>query len=458
MPNEHTDFWIALLNLGKDQDRRARLWNGYLGWKLPSRVKGKFDPKGGWPQLIVDPPEGGWPELTDDERQVLDTMAKENGGHPELVDEYMNFSGHAFSHEVDLSDLILVHADFSNAIFPSRITLSDKTQFYSQTRFCNANFSAGLSSCGARFHTHVSFSGSRFEHTATFVETLFMGGASFKDALFYVNAMFNDSQFEERYFSGGITLPVLADFRNAKFPDGASFRAVVFGRDESAYSRKLWPERRADFSGAEFGAATSFRWAVFAGAPAFFNTTLHEDTDFGRVDWSRAETTNISADYAVRAWERLELMMSRLEKPLDRHQFFRLKMRARRRTEGRVLRTLNWLFEKTSDYGWGVGRASACWLGHWLIASLVLFANSDAAASGAERWRLALAALGTGFANAHAFLFLTAEGGHLESARKLLEECERYAIMTRLGTLEAVLGPILLFFLLLTLRNRFRLA
>ncbi len=64
--------------------------------------------------------------------------------------------------------------------------------------------------------------------------------------------------------------------------------------------------------------------------------------------------------------------MSRLEKPLDRHRFFRLKMRARRRTESLVLRGLNWLFEKTSDYGRGVGRAFGCWLGHWLIASFLL--------------------------------------------------------------------------------------
>lgn len=29
---------------------------------------------------------------------------------------------------------------------------------------------------------------------------------------------------------------------------------------------------------------TGFRRAVFGGAPAFFDTTLHEDTDFGHID------------------------------------------------------------------------------------------------------------------------------------------------------------------------------
>ena len=270
--------------------------------------------------------------------------------------------------------------------------------------------------------------------------------------------MFNDSRFEERYYSSSISTTILADFRRAKFPNGASFREVLFGNDEMVYSRRVWPERRVDFTDAEFGAATTFRGSQFAGAPAFFNTTLHEDTDFGRVDWSKAETDSVSADYAIRAWERLELMMSKLEKPLDRHRFFRLKMRARRRTDSHFLRALNWLFEVTSDYGWGVGRAFGCWLGHWVGSGLILFANTGDGALSADWSRLALAALGTSFANAHAFFFLATEGGYLGAERKLLEKHDEYGVLAPFGSVESVLGPIILFLLLLTLRNRFRLA
>ncbi len=463
MANAHTDFWLALLNLG--DDRRTRLWNGYLGWKLPRKVRRGPDPRGGWPQLTVGPPKGGWPKLTVGEQEELGTLAEQYGGHPELTGEYMNLAGKQFQDEVDLSGLILIHADFSGAWFKKRVTFSNETQFYGQALFSNAKFWQDLQASKARFHANVLFSGSLFDHGAAFDGTEFMGGASFNGAEFKLNAWFTDSKFEERYFSGGIVPGILADFRNAQFPDGAFFHKVVFGNDEKAYFRRSWPPRRADFTDANFGAATSFRGAVFGGAPAFFATTLHEDTDFGKIDWSKAETTNISADYAVRAWERLELMMSRLEKPLDRHKFFRLKMRARRRTESLVLRSLNWLFEKTSDYGWGVGRAFTCWLANWLLASSLLFANSsvlstksDAAAAVPEQWHLALAALGTGFSNAHAFLFLAADGGYLEAHRQLLEEHDSHGILVPLGTIEAVLGPILLFFLLLTLRNRFRLA
>lgn len=458
MANTHTDFWLALLDLSEDADRRIKLWNGYLGWKLPSKTKGKIDPKGGWPQLLVAPPDGGWPRLTQEEKEQLEALAKAHGGHPELKYEYMDFSDHTFSKTVDLSGLILIDAYFNGARFEDKLELSEKTHFYAQSWFHCATFEKGLYSSRARFHAPVSFAGSHFNRSATFIGTEFLGGASFANTVFKMNAMFNDSRFEERYFSGGLTVQILADFRKSKFPAGASFREVLFGNDDKTYSRISWPERRADFSDAEFGAGTTFRGAIFAGVPAFFNATLHEDTDFGRVDWRKAETDNIPADYAIRAWERLELMMSKLEKPLERHCFFRFKMRARRRTDGYCLRVLNWLFEKIADYGWGVERAFAFWFCHWFVSALVLFTNAGCAAFTAEWWRFALAALGTSFANAHTFLFFSTKGGFLESNRELLEKGDEWGILVAVETIETVLGPVFLFFLLLTLRNRFRLA
>ena len=458
MANKHTEFWLALLNLSEDADRRIKLWNGYLGWKLPSETKGKIDPKGGWPQLIIDPPDGGWPRLTKEEKEQLEALAIAHGGHPEFGHEYMDFSELTFSKAVDLSGLILVLCHFDKARFEDELKLSEKTQFYAQSWFRDSIFEKGLSCYRARFHAPVSFTGSHFNRRANFVGTEFMGGASFDNTVFKMKAIFNDSKFEERYFSGNITVPILADFRKSNFPAGASFREVRFGNDDKTNSITSWPERRADFTDAEFGTSTTFRGAVFAGVPAFFNTTLHEDTDFGRVDWGKAETDNIPADYAIRAWERLELMMSKLEKPLERHCFFRFKMRARRRTDGYFLRVLNWLFEKIADYGWGVERAFAWWFGHWFVSALALFTNTGCAVVTAEWWKLALAALGTSFANAHTFLFLSTKGGILESSRELLEKNNEWGILVALGTIEAILGPIFLFLLLLTLRNRFRLA
>lgn len=458
MADEHTAFWLALLDQGRDTDQRARLWNGYLGWKLPPEIKGEGEPQSGWPQLIVDPPDGGWPKLTQEEQGILGAVAKEHGGYPDKSWS-MDFSGHTFTDKADFSGLILIASNFDNARFEGEIVFFNKTRFYAQSEFHKAIFEGIVHWPRARFDASVSFDGSCFKQGALFTGVEFRGGASFADVVFEGWVMFNDSKFEERHFSGGITVPQLANFTNAKFLARTSFREVLFGNDESAYSRRIWPERRADFSGAEFRATTDFRRAVFGGAPAFFQTTLHEDTDFGSVDWEKAETDNIPVDYAIRAWERLELIMSKLEKPLDRHRFFRLKMRARRRADGRFLRVVNWLFETIADYGWGVGRAFSWWLGHWLVASLLLFANSYFGTTTVEWWKLSLATLGTGFSNAHPFLFLTANGGYLEKGRKLLEDNDAWGLLTvGVGAAEAVFGPIFLFLLLLTLRNRFRLA
>ena len=458
MANKHTEFWLALLNLGKDADHRVRLWNGYLGWKLPPKIKGEIEPRGGWPQLIVDAPDGGWPELTGEDEETIEILAEAHGGHPEFKHDYMDLSGHMFPDKVDFSELILVLSNFCGVQFEGEVSSSDRTRFYGQTFFDEVTFKSNVHFYKTQFDAPVSFDRSRFKSGATFIGMEFMGGASFRDVLFESIIMFNDSRFEERYYSGGVIPLILADFTNAKFMARASFREALFGNDDSAYSRRGWPERRADFTNAEFMAATDFRKVVFGGAPAFFNTTLHEDTDFGGIDWKKAETVHIPVDYAIRAWERLELIMSKIEKPLDRHQFFRLKMRARRRTDGLFLRVVNWLFDSIADYGWGVGRAFAWWIGHWTVSGLVLFANTCSAAATTEWWKLALAALATGFANAHAFLLLASPGGYLAAGRKLLEENDEWSLLTVIGTAETVLGPIFLFFLLLTLRNRFRLA
>ena len=459
MANNHTAFWLDLLHRNCALNQRSRLWNGYLGWQLSPQMKGEGAPKRGWPQLTVRPSDGSWPELTDEEKEELHESARAHGGHPEITDEhYMDFSDHAFPEGADFSGLVLVRSTFRNARFWGPVEFSEATRFYAQSWFNGVIFESTVFCDRTRFDAPVYFDDAYFTLAATFLGVEFLGGASFTGAKFKTSVMFNESRFQEHYFSNSASVPRLVDFRRAVFSADVSFRRVVFGNDGNT-CYKIWPERRVDFSDAEFLASTDFREATFGGAPAFFNTRLHEDTDFDQVNWHMAETEHIPANYAIRAWERLELMMSKLEKPLDRHRFFRLKMRARRRTDGRFLRALNRLFEITSDYGWSVGRACGWWLGHWVVASLVLLANTRPADTVVRWLELCMAALGTGFANAHAFLRLTATGGYLEQSRVLLENSEVWTVVTTVvGVIEAVCGPVMLFLLLLTLRNRFRLA
>ena len=458
MANKNTDFWLALLGIEEDRDLRNRLWNGYLGWRLTPKLKGEVDRGEGWPQLRVNAPGDGWPDLTENEKQRLDKLATDHGGHPKLGHGYMDFADQTIAEEFDLSGLILIGASFDRVWFGSEVNLSKKTRFYAQASFNGAKFDKNIFCDRARFDANVSFAGARFGRYADFGGTEFMGGASFRNVKFGAEAMFNDARFEERWFSAGITVPYLTDFAGAEFKGRTSFRNAVFGNTDAIYSRRLWPERRVNFNDAVFRDTTDFRGASFGGAPAFFNATLHEDTDFSGIDWTTAENKHVPVEYAVRSWERLELVMSKLEKPFDRHRFFRLKMRARRRKDGLLLRVLNWLFEKTADYGWGIGRAGACWLGHWVLFSLIPFANACAHSGCVSRGETALASIGASFSNAHTFLFLAAEGGYLEDSVELLRHNDGWGLVTEVGVAEAILGPIFLFLALLTLRNRFRLG
>lgn len=97
MANEHTAFWLTLLDQGRDAKQRTRLWNGYLNWKLPPRRK-RDEPRPDWPSSVVNSPDGGWPVLTREEQERLDTLAEAHGGHPTAARGWsMDFSGHTFA-------------------------------------------------------------------------------------------------------------------------------------------------------------------------------------------------------------------------------------------------------------------------------------------------------------------------------------------------------------------------
>ncbi len=455
MTDQHKEFWIDLLRLGEDADLRARLWNGYLGEHLPRRV---LEPTSstGWPKLIVEPPPSGWPRLTTEERQAIKDLVEKHGGHPDFDHYYMNFSGHLFTQKADFSGLILINCKFDAARFANDFVFDKNTRVFGQSWFQKTVFQGQVNCYGACFSDSVYFGGAQFKQGATFLGVEFAGGASFADAIFEGIAMFNDSRFELTYFSGSEMPGVLTSFARAKFMNRAYFREVRFGTGNR--SKMRGPARRADFTGAEFMQATNFYRAIFVGPPAFFETKLHEDTDFGQVEWREPRRPGRDPGYGIRAWERLELMMNTLEKPFDRHRFFRFKMRARRRTQNNFLRILNWLFDKSTDFGWSVERAFICWLGHWVGFSLVLFLSIEPEVKHVDMLGSFVAAVGTSFSNAHAFLGLAGENGYLEGCRTFMDQNAMGILTTPIGTVETIVGPVLLFLLLLAIRNRFRLG
>ena len=444
MSNGNKEFWLSLLGEGETREQRVRLWNGYIGWRLPIDIEPWLESQRYEWTPTIQPPVDGWPDLSIEEKESLEALAGSYGGHPQFGEKYMDFRGHEFDGEVEFSNLALINSSFEGA------------QFSGETHFRNARFHLTTSFDRTCFKRRVFFDGGEFDGPVHYSGTEFWCGCSFSGARFEV-AWFDDAQFLERGFPSNISPGTLVNFTNVKFTSLVDFREAVFGNADPKCTRGTWPERVADFSGATFAAQASFYKATFGSAPAFFGASLHADTNFDRVHWEKGGGKRVQPGYAVRAWERLELIMSQLEKPLDRHRFFRLKMRYRRRTDGPFLWILNKLFELTCDYGWGVQRAFVCWVCHWLGFALVLFVNSGLQTGTRDWWELARAALGVGFANGHAFLGLAKDGGYLEPSRRLLECNDVWGLLSVAGTVQAVLGPTFLFLVLLTLRNRFRL-
>ncbi len=392
-------FWLELLELGDSEEERRRNWNVCCAWKIsPSRES--CIPDEHWNRFLERADVG---VISDEKKDLINSLANSFGVHQMRLPRpsitfipFMDFTGFEFANNMSFSGRVLFWADFSRAVF--------------------------------RGHT-------------SFEDTMFLGGARFIDIEFPGHVNFNESLF------GGDT-----EFAHVNFNSAVSFIKTDF-------------RSTARFNKTKFRNITRFRRASFAKPPEFFATELHEATDFGKIDWSVAELSynrqvrlgdpptliEYDAENATRAWDRLALVMSQQEKSLERHQFFRLKLRAQRQRDGNSLLTVaNWMFDVSSDYGWSVQRALSWWAGHIAVGAVFL----------ADGWPAVSNSLFVSFANSLAFLRLGSEGGYLYGPYETLKTTTSHAewVINSIGAFQAVFGPILLFLVLLTLRNRFRLG
>ncbi len=471
-----TRFWLAQLKFGDSEAAQVRNWNAYCFWRYRSGIdKLQFG------SSLDDFREklGVSSNPAQDECRAFDELAEKHGGHPELqndpsvpVTQFMDFSGEEFTGNMSFAGRILIGADFRETVFKKWADFRGAI-FLGPTRFEGVRFEGEepmptashgvVSFADSSFHNTVNFDGAQFPRITRFKRASFLGTVYCRDARFTpaVNstkrmggALFGDVRFESDLDFSGTEFGVAAEFENAVFQGNAGFAGTQF-------------RANAWFDDAEFRDKTSFRKASFGRPPRFFGTEIHEDVNFNGIDWRSAERSysrrhrrnedsdsiKKDAEDAIRAWDRLALIMSQRERLTERHEFFRLKMRAQRQRDGyRSLSSIaNWLFDKSSDYGWGIGSAFSWWAGHIVIGAVLL---TIAANYPMMAWN----SLQVSFANSLAFLRLGSEGGYLHGPHAALEKATAHAEWTfnLVGTTQAVLGPVLLFLVLLTLRNRFR--
>ena len=472
--NRSAEFWLALLKLGDSEEERRRSWNIYCGWKCGGIIEQLLTPgereeigeKLNIPSSVAGGIEG-----------IFDQIAAEHGGHPQpgRLHSYMDLSGKELPKYTSFAGRVLIGANFRGTVFSGRRADFTGAEFIGLTEFDGADFRSiesnghrdhGSSFSRSTFHNQASFDRVRFSNTTNFNGAVFRDSASFSQIGFGPGDAGSDDpgggivEFDRAEFHGSVdfwkTEFCSASFAGAEMKGAANFRNARF-------------RGSINFNNARFRGTTSFADAEFWKPPKFFEAELHEDVTFTGADWKEAENFNRhasghdnskakvrnDAEAAMRAWDRLALIMGQQEKLLERHEFYRLMMRARRHRDGRwsLSSIVNWLFDRLSDYGWGIGRAFFWWCIHILAGAALLTV-------GANCPMMAWHSLQVSFANSLAFLRLGSEGGYLHGPHSDLETATAHAewVFILVGTSQAVLGPVLLFLVLLTLRNRFRLG
>ena len=349
--------------------------------------------------------------------------------------------------------------DFSNVALPSMTTF-DGFAFVGETTFDGAIFSGPF----------IGFRNSMFASTPTFKDADFRGRFLGLAINFAGGVHFNKARFSGPADFGHSVFGADAEFNGAQFGAGTRFNSCAFTYDVRFDDAVF--EDRIDFRYARFEGQTHFRKTHFkALVPECFEATLHEYTVWTGAKWPDTHQNPAVAPDHIQGYQCLAREMNRLEKPADQRFFIRQEMRTQRALErwviGRRLRiwnfafVMNWAYEKICGYGYGLTRASLWWFLHWLAGAVLLcVSNIFPLMDGLTFWqasRESFAVFGSAakvsFGNALGVLDLN-DRFFADAVKNV--ECVPW--FEGIGVAQTILGVILLFFLLLTIRNLFRIG
>ena len=338
--------------------------------------------------------------------------------------------------------------DFTDLTFPYALSF-DEYLFVGDVSFNNCRFLGDIFTFhDAIFTGPTTFNGADFRSFVSFARTEFVYTPEFRDTEFHELANFSGARF-----------PTGVRFEKTKFLSTAHFNNIEFG--DSTYFSGCQFDQNVTFRKSDFKAETHFDEVVFkTQVPNFFESVLYEYTDWHGAQWPRVPVKVSDAREQVQFYQRLVHLMSELRKIDDQHSFFRREMRARRRVDGMsISTTMNWLYAIVCDYGHGLGRITSIWLLHIVIGAVLIWSSkvvtsSEPVLSSEYIFHLVsdfFFALGISFSNAHGLLAL--DRSFLKEA---IESWTSLPFFSVIGGVQTTLGVILLFFLLLTVRNRFR--
>jgi hypothetical protein len=149
-------------------------------------------------------------------RDIIDRYSKEwNKFIEKYPDVLLNFSNHQFNTEINCSNWNIPKCEFYNVIFNGEVN------------FCETNFSGEVRFTGSKFMSKCSFKKAIFLKRAFFCKTTFNCIAKFGKSNFFIEAKFRAVVFKE-----------MVSFNGTNFENGFRFEDVIFEGDVGFFSAK----------------------------------------------------------------------------------------------------------------------------------------------------------------------------------------------------------------------------
>lgn len=299
------------------------------------------------------------------------------------------------------------------------------------------------------FAKSADFTSTHFAQLSMFIAAHFASNAEFANTHFNLTADFRNVQFDGKANFITAYFAVLAIFANAHFVGAAFFVRTEFAG--YAFFANAHFTQSADFSDGTFKAATIFIGARFeTRVPEFYQREMHQNTTFSDDRSLWPAVTDENADDSKQAYTRLRQIAAGNHNPDLEHFFLRQEMRCKQHLARRFDKWFFGAYALFSDYGISVVRP---------VAGLALVLAIGTLAIGWHLWVLeqegdaiiALRqALGISLGNILPFLGIVP---------RIFPEFHASAPwwLNAMAVFQSLAGIVLLFFLGLGLRNRFRL-
>jgi len=436
----------------------AYYWNGWVKTVVESDWIENLDPQLSKHDIFV-------PELSNDEINKIDSSLVLRSGVS--LQEISDFE-HIYLDDVISQPLTCLKYLFHLPVLLQSIKFEQTLRardsiFYKRVDFSKSNFHAAnfsyvtfMDSClweRSCFSQRAIFKKCSFSY-ASFARSTFEEGCDFNDCLFKSHAVFENSEFKgvsgftEVEFGAtgsGVKPSGIVKFDYAIFHNHVSFQASVF-RNISRFTCVKFLDG-FDFHSSRFVGDVP-KSPLFDGEypPEFYGAKITGSADWTNTEWPRIPTNKRTARTYRRSYERLKMLMAEQNNFSEEHLFLRKALRAMEVEEGLSLVSLgSKLYRFLSGYGWSINRPMVALMLCWIIGAIGLYCGQ---LSSLTQFSIGKS-FGLSFSNLLSFLGLGSsifedEISHLMPFSKLV-----------VG-IQAFVGPILLFFLVLGYRNRLR--